>query len=147
MEIQALLTRSNFGMPRRTAVGTDYNRVNLLMAVLEKRIGIQMGDFDAYVNVAGGMKISEPALDLALVMAMLSSYKNRVIEADTIFFGEVGLAGEIRAVAMTDQRVAEAKKLGFKRCVLPKVSIDSLKDTSGIELIGISNVKEAQDLV
>ena len=147
VEIQALLTRSNFGMPRRTAVGTDYNRVNLLMAVLEKRIGIQMGDFDAYVNVAGGMKISEPALDLALVMAMLSSYKNRVIEADTIFFGEVGLAGEIRAVAMTDQRVAEAKKLGFKRCVLPKVSIDSLKDTSGIELIGISNVKEAQDLV
>ena len=147
VEIQALLTRSNFGMPRRTAVGTDYNRVNLLMAVLEKRVGIQMGDFDAYVNVAGGMKISEPALDLALVMAMLSSYKNRVIEADTIFFGEVGLAGEIRAVAMTDQRVAEAKKLGFKRCVLPKVSIDSLKDTSGIELIGISNVKEAQDLV
>lgn len=147
VEIQALLTRSNFGMPRRTAVGTDYNRVNLLMAVLEKRIGIQMGDFDAYVNVAGGMKISEPALDLALVMAMLSSYKNRVIEADTIFFGEVGLAGEIRAVAMTDQRVAEAKKLGFKRCVLPKVSIDSLKDISGIELIGISNVKEAQDLV
>ena len=147
VEIQALLTRSNFGMPRRTAVGTDYNRVNLLMAVLEKRIGIQMGDFDAYVNVAGGMKISEPGLDLALVIAMLSSYKNRVIEADTIFFGEVGLAGEIRAVAMTDQRVAEAKKLGFKRCVLPKVSMDSLKDTSGIELIGISNVKEAQDLV
>ena len=147
VEIQALLTRSNFGMPRRTAVGTDYNRVNLLMAVLEKRIGIQMGDFDAYVNVAGGMKISEPGLDLALLIAMLSSYKNRVIEADTIFFGEVGLAGEIRAVAMTDQRVAEAKKLGFKRCVLPKVSMDSLKDTSGIELIGISNVKEAQDLV
>ena len=106
-----------------------------------------MGDFDAYVNVAGGMKISEPGLDLALVIAMISSYKNRVIEADTIFFGEVGLAGEIRAVAMTDQRVAEAKKLGFKRCVLPKVSMDSLKDTSGIELIGISNVKEAQDLV
>lgn len=144
VEIQALLTRSNFGMPRRTAVGTDYNKVNLLMAVLEKRIGVQMGDFDAYVNVAGGMKISEPALDLALVMALLSSYKNRIINSDTIVFGEVGLAGEVRAVSMADQRVAEAKKLGFKRCILPKVSIAGLKDVEGIELIGVSNVKEAE---
>lgn len=147
VEIQALLTRSNFGMPRRTAVGTDYNRVNLLMAVLEKRIGVQMGDFDAYVNVAGGMKISEPALDLALVVAILSSYKNKIISADTIFFGEVGLAGEIRGVAMTDQRVAEAKKLGFKRCVLPKVSISGLKNVTGIELVGVSNVSEAEKYI
>ena len=147
VEIQALLCRSNFGMPRRTSVGTDFNRVNLLMAVLEKRIGMPMSEYDAYVNVAGGMKVSEPALDLSLVMAILSSYKNRIIDADTIVFGEVGLAGEIRAVSLTDQRVAEAKKLGFKRCILPKVSVAGLKDVKGIELIGVNNVKEAEDLI
>lgn len=147
VEIQALLCRSNFGMPRRTSVGTDFNRVNLLMAVLEKRIGMPMSEYDAYVNVAGGMKVTEPALDLSLVMALLSSYKNRIIDADTIVFGEVGLAGEIRAVSLTDQRVAEAKKLGFKRCILPKVSVTGLKDVDGIELIGVNNVKEAEDLI
>ena len=98
VEIQALISHTNFGMPRRTAVGTDYNRVNLLMAVIEKRIGVQMCDYDAYVNIAGGMKINEPALDLALVMALISSFKNRVIDPKTIVFGEVGLAGEVRAV-------------------------------------------------
>lgn len=145
VEIQALISHTNFGMPRRTAVGTDYNRVNLLMAVIEKRIGVQMGDYDAYVNIAGGMKINEPGLDLALVMALLSSFKNRVIDADTIVFGEVGLAGEIRAVSQAEQRVLEAKKLGFRRCVLPAVPVKSLKDVDGIELVGVSNIKEACD--
>lgn len=145
VEIQALISHTNFGMPRRTAVGTDYNRVNLLMAVIEKRIGVQMCDYDAYVNIAGGMKINEPALDLALVMAMLSSFKNRVVSSDTIVFGEVGLAGEIRAVSQAEQRVLEAKKLGFKRCILPAVSIKSLKNTEGIELIGVNNIQEACD--
>lgn len=145
VEIQALISHTNFGMPRRTAVGTDYNRVNLLMAVIEKRIGVQMGDYDAYVNIAGGMKINEPALDLALVLAMLSSFKNRVISADTIVFGEVGLAGEIRAVSQAEQRVLEAKKLGFKRCILPAVSVKSLKNVDGIELVGVNSIAEAAD--
>lgn len=145
VEIQALISHTNFGMPRRTAVGTDYNRVNLLMAVIEKRIGVQMGDYDAYVNIAGGMKINEPALDLALVLAMLSSFKNRVVSSDTIVFGEVGLAGEIRAVSQAEQRVMEAKKLGFKRCILPAVSIKSLKDVDGIELVGVNNIQEASE--
>lgn len=145
VEIQALISHTNFGMPRRTAVGTDYNRVNLLMAVIEKRIGVQMGDYDAYVNIAGGMKINEPGLDLALVMALLSSFKNCVIDASTIVFGEVGLAGEIRAVSQAEKRVLEAKKLGFKKCILPKVSAKSLKDIDGIELVGVNNIKEACD--
>ena len=93
VEVQALINHTAFGMPRRTAVGTDYNRVNLLMAVIEKRMGIQMGDYDAYVNVAGGMKVNEPAMDLALVMALISSYKNRAIDPATLVFGEVGLSG------------------------------------------------------
>lgn len=143
VEIQALINHTAFGMPRRTSVGTDYNRVNLLMAVIEKRIGIQMGDYDAYVNVAGGMKINEPAMDLALIMALISSYKNRPIDADTIVFGEVGLAGEVRSVSQVEQRVLEAKKLGFRKCILPEVSVKSMKEVDGIELIGVSNIKQA----
>lgn len=145
VEIQALITHTNFGMPRRTAVGTDYNRVNLLMAVIEKRVGVQMSDYDAYVNIAGGLRINEPALDLALVMSILSSFKNRPISPDTIVFGEVGLAGEIRGVSQTEQRVLEAKKLGFKKCILPEVSKNTLKNIEGIELIGVSNLKDASD--
>ncbi len=145
VEIQALISHTNFGTPRRTAVGTDYNRVNLLMAVIEKRVGVQMGDYDAYVNIAGGLRINEPALDLALVMSLLSSFKNRAIPADTIVFGEVGLAGEVRAVAQAEQRVLEAKKLGFKKCILPEVSVKSLKKIDGIQLIGVSNIKEASE--
>lgn len=147
VEIQALISHTNFGMPRRTAVGIDYNRVNLLMAVIEKRIGVQMSDYDAYVNIAGGMKINEPALDLALVMALLSSFKNRAVSSDAIVFGEVGLAGEIRAVSQAEQRVLEAKKLGFKRCILPAVSVKSLKEVSGIEIIGVHNIKEAEEQI
>ena len=145
VEIQALINHTAFGMPRRTAVGTDYNRVNLLMAVIEKHIGIQMGDYDAYVNVAGGMKITEPAMDLALVTALIGSYRNRVISSDTIVFGEVGLSGEVRAVSQAEQRVLEAKKLGFNRCILPSVCVKSLKDISGIEIIGVNNIREACD--
>lgn len=114
VEIQALVCDSNFGMARRTAAGTDYNRVNLLMAVLEKRAGIHMSGSDAYVNVAGGIKVSEPALDLGIVMALVSSFKNRAIDEKTVIFGEVGLAGEVRAVSQAQQRVNEAVKLGLK---------------------------------
>ena len=146
VEIQALLSRTNFGQPRRTAVGTDYNRVNLLMAVIEKRIGLQMADYDAYVNIAGGMKVTEPALDLALVMAFISSFKNRVISPDTIVFGEVGLAGEVRAISQAEQRVAEAKKLGFKKVIMPAVSLKNIREND-IELIGVTDIKEASEQI
>ena len=117
IEIQALVCQSNFGMPRRTAAGTDYNRVNLLMAVLEKRLGMALGNSDAYVNIAGGIRMNEPAIDLGIVMAIVSSFRNRPIDEKTIVFGEVGLSGEVRAVNMPEQRVAEAKKLGFEICI------------------------------
>lgn len=143
LEIQALVCESNFGMPRRTAAGTDYNRVNLLMAVLEKRIGYRLSNYDAYVNIAGGIKINEPALDLGIVMAIVSSYKNRPIEEGTIIFGEVGLSGEVRAVSMPEQRVAEAKKLGFKTCIMPSVSTESVKNIQGIKIIGVKNINDA----
>ena len=147
VEVQALISHTNFGMPRRTSVGTDYNKVNLLMAVIEKKMGIQMGDYDAYVNIAGGMKITEPALDLALVMALISSYKNRPLDSKTIVFGEVGLAGEVRAVSQAQQRVMEAKKLGFKRCIVPAVSMKTIGKMEGIEILGVENVNQAMNLV
>lgn len=146
LEIQALVCESNFGMPRRTAAGTDYNRVNLLMAVLEKRIGYRLSNYDAYVNIAGGIKINEPALDLGIVMAIVSSYKNHPVEEGTIIFGEVGLNGEVRAVSMPEQRVAEAKKLGFAKCIMPTVSIESVKNIKGIQIVGVKNLNEAMQL-
>lgn len=143
MEIQALVCRSNFGMPRRTAAGLDYNRVNLLMAVLEKRLGLPLSNYDAYVNIAGGIRLSEPAADLGVVMAIASSFKNKPVAEDTIIFGEVGLSGEIRAVTMPEQRVAEARKLGFKTCIIPEVSLRSVGKVPGIEVIGVKSVNQA----
>ncbi len=143
IEIQALVSRSGFGMPRRTAAGTDYNRVNLLMAVLEKRLGMGLADYDAYVNIAGGIKMTEPAIDLGIVLALVSSYRNRVISDETIVFGEVGLSGEVRAVSMPEQRVNEAKKLGFTRCIMPAVSLKTVQSIKGIEIIGVKTINEA----
>jgi DNA repair protein RadA/Sms len=147
IEIQALVCSSNFGMPRRTAAGTDYNRVNLLMAVLEKRLGLHLSNYDAYVNIAGGVKMNEPAIDLGIVMAIVSSYKNHPIDEKTIVFGEVGLSGEVRAVSMPEQRVAEAKKLGFETCILPEVSKDMVKGIEGIKIIGVKNIGDAMQLI
>lgn len=147
IEIQALVCQSNFGLPRRTAVGIDYNRVNLLMAVLEKRIGLPLSNYDAYVNIAGGIKMNEPAIDLGLVMAIVSSYKNKPIPEEMIVFGEVGLSGEVRAVTMPEQRVAEAKKLGFRTCVIPEVSVKLVEKIEGIEIIGVKNVNQAMGLI
>lgn len=147
IEIQALVCKTNFGIPRRQTTGTDFNRVNLLMAVLEKRAGMQIGDCDAYVNITGGIKINEPALDLGIVLAIVSSFKNRPIDEKTICFGEVGLSGEVRAVSQAEQRVQEAKKLGYETVVLPKVSMEGLETVKGIRLIGISGIGEAIDLI
>lgn len=143
LEVQALVAETNFGMPRRTAAGTDYNRVNLLMAVLEKRCHYELSRVDAYVNIAGGMRMNEPALDLAIVMALISSYKDRPVDPRMLIFGEVGLSGEVRAVSQASQRVSEAAKLGFTSCVLPRVCLEKVKAPEGIRLIGVSNVREA----
>ncbi|MEF2878707.1 MAG: DNA repair protein RadA [Blautia sp.] len=147
IEIQALVTRTNFGLPRRTTVGIDYNRVNLLMAVLEKRAGLHLGDWDAYVNLAGGMKLGEPAIDLGVVMAIASSYKNKVVDEGLLIFGEVGLSGEVRGVNMAEQRVREGEKLGFTACLMPKANLDSLQGKYKIQLIGVSNIKEAMGYI
>ena len=143
VEIQALVCKTGFGLPRRTAAGADLNRVNLLMAVLEKRAGLPLSSCDAYVNIAGGIRMNEPAIDLGIVLAIVSSYRELAISDQTICFGEVGLSGEVRAVNMAKQRVQEAKKLGFKTCILPKVSLTDEVRTDGIRLIGVSNVREA----
>ena len=148
IEVQALVSHTNFGFPRRQANGTDYNRVNLLMAVLEKRIGLQLGDFDAYVNLAGGMKVAEPSLDLGICLAIISSFKNRPISDDVVAFGEVGLSGEVRSVNMAESRVSEALKLGFKTVIVPKALESKLKKSfEGIEIIGVSSVSDAMKYV
>jgi len=146
VEVQALVCQTNFNMPRRTAAGTDYNRVNLLMAVIEKRLGMRLGDCDAYINVAGGMRINEPALDLGIIAAILSSYRNLALDSRLICFGEVGLVGEVRAVNMAEQRVLEAAKLGFRRCILPEVNKKQLEISqemlNGMQLTGIHTIHE-----
>lgn len=147
VEIQALVCHSSFGIPRRQTTGTDFNRVNLLIAVLEKRLGLQMGNCDAYVNIAGGIRIQEPAVDLGIVMALVSSFKNRSIDDKMIAFGEVGLSGEVRGVSMAQARVQEAKKLGFTSCVIPKVCMEAVKDITGIKVIGAGSVADAIDLL
>lgn len=144
IEIQALVCHSNFGIPRRQTTGMDLNRVNLLMAVIEKRGGLMIGDSDAYVNIAGGIKVNEPSLDLATVMAIVSSFRNKAIDEKTVVFGEVGLSGEIRAVNQAALRVMEAKKLGFTTVVLPKSNINSeVLSVKGIEIVGVSDIREA----
>ena len=143
VEIQALVCQSNFGIPRRTAVGTDFNRVNLLMAVLEKKVGLRLAASDAYVNIAGGMKMTEPAIDLGICLAIVSSAKDIVIPDNVMVFGEVGLSGEIRAVNMAGQRVQEAKKLGFGTVVLPEVCRSSVGKVEGINLVYVSQIRDA----
>ena len=147
IEIQALVCHSNFGIPRRQAIGTDFNRVNLLMAVLEKRLGLQMGNCDAYVNIAGGIRISEPAIDLGIALAIISSFKNKVIDEKTIAMGEIGLSGEVRAVSMIPVRVQEAKKLGFTTCIIPAVCMDSVKNIKDITILGVKSVADAMQLI
>ncbi len=148
MEVQALVTRSDFGIPRRTASGTDYNRVNLLMAVMEKRSGLRLSGFDAYVNIAGGMKAVEPAIDLAIVMALAGSYKNKELPAATVCFGEVGLSGEVRGVTGIKERISEAEKLNFEACIIPEVCLKEADiNNKKIKIIGVKNIKEAIDML
>lgn len=143
VEIQALVCQSNFGIPRRTAVGTDFNRVNLLMAVLEKKVGLHLASSDAYVNIAGGMKMTEPAIDLGICLAIVSSVKDIVIPDGLMAFGEIGLSGEVRAVSMASQRVKEAKKLGFDTVILPEVCRSSVEKPEGIQLVFVKRIQDA----
>lgn len=147
LEIQALVCTSSFGLPRRQAVGTDTNRVNLLMAVLEKRVGLSLANCDAYVNLAGGIKVSEPAIDLGIVMAIASSFKNRAVPDGMLAFGEVGLSGEVRSVSMAQTRVKEAAKLGFHTCIVPAVCVQAIGQVPGMKIIGVSSVSEAIDVI
>lgn len=147
LEIQALVCRSNFGIPRRQSTGTDFNRVNLLLAVLEKRCRMELSACDAYVNIAGGMKVQEPGIDLAIVLAALSSFKSREISPRLVAFGEVGLSGEVRSVSMAAQRVAEARKLGFDTCILPAVCMKGLKSDDTMKLIGVRTIQDAVNAV
>lgn len=148
VEVQALVSPTSFNMPRRTAAGTDYNRVTLLMAVLEKRLGISLAGCDAYVNVAGGMKITEPSLDLAIVLALLSSYRNRPLPPRTVAFGEVGLTGEIRAVNMMSARISEAAKMGYKTVIVPKRKASpGEKREEGIQVIEVATVQDLQSVL
>jgi len=147
VEVQALLSHTSFGVPRRNATGVDYNRVMLLMAVLEKRVGMQLGASDSYVNVVGGIRLNEPATDLGIVAAIASSFRDKEIDEGTVIIGEVGLAGEVRAVNLMEKRVNEAAKLGFRRCIVPRNNIKKLEERSDIKVIGVSSVNEMLDVV
>jgi DNA repair protein RadA/Sms len=142
-EVQALLSPSAFGLPRRTANGIDHNRLIMLMAVLEKRTGLNLSTQDAYVNVIGGLRLDEPAADLGLVLAIASNYKNKPLSPKLAVFGEVGLTGEIRAVSQAERRVAEAAKLGFETVILPYNNLKSVKKVEGIKVIGVRNLFDA----
>jgi DNA repair protein RadA/Sms len=142
VEVQALVSASTFVTPRRTADGIDQNRVQLLIAVLEKRVGLLLGNHDAYVKVAGGVRIEEPAVDLGLAVALASSFRDQPPDPHTVVIGEVGLAGEVRAVSRVEQRLREAEKMGFQRAVLPQANVRSLSLRTGMELVGVDTVME-----
>ncbi|WDV45449.1 DNA repair protein RadA [Clostridiaceae bacterium M8S5] len=147
LELQALVSQTVFGMPRRVATGIDYNRVVLLMAVLEKKVGMQMQNMDIYVNITGGIQIKETATDLGVICAVISSFRDKPIKTDTVVIGEVGLTGEIRAVSMIEKRLSEASKLGFKRAVVPGANTKGLESIKDIEVIGVSTIRQAVEIV
>ena len=143
LELQALSVPSVFGMPRRNAIGIDYNRLTLLMAVLEKRAGLNLGSQDVYLNIVGGIKVNEPALDLGIVLATASVFKNISIKEDVVAIGEVGLTGEIRSVNMIEKRIKEAEKLGYKTCIIPESNKKLLKEKFNLDIIGAKNIIDA----
>lgn len=146
LEVQALVCRTSYGYPKRQATGTDYNRVSLLMAVIEKRLGVPMSQYDAYINLAGGIRQTEPALDLGIVLAILSSFRNVPVDDHMIVFGEVGLSGEVRAVSMAQMRIQEAAKMGFTSCVLPRTNMRRLQAPEGMRLIPVGSLAELGDV-
>jgi DNA repair protein RadA/Sms len=147
VEIQALVGPSPLGMPRRTAIGVDHNRISLLVAVLGKRLGMELGDQDIFANVAGGLKVEEPAADLGIVSAMMSSFLDRPVDRNLVVFGEVGLAGEIRGVSQPDLRIREAKKLGFSRCLLSRSNFEGSSPPDDMNLVGVESIQELYELL
>lgn len=142
VELQALVSPTTFGMPRRTSMGIDFNRVNLLIAVLEKKAGIHLGGMDVFINIVGGLKIIEPAADLGIISAIVSSFREVPIDSRTFLFGEVGLSGEVRAVAQAETRIKEATKIGFKKAIIPKSNAERLKNNFGLNIVGVKDVEE-----
>lgn len=147
LEIQALVTPSPLGMPRRTAVGVDHNRISLLVAVLAKRIGLELGDQDIFVNVAGGLRVDEPAADLGIVAAMISSLLNKPVDPEMVIFGEVGLAGEVRGVIQPETRIKEAEKMGFTKCILSKSNLENCRNSHVIKMFGVNSVSDLMDIL
>ena len=142
-EVQALVSKTTFNVPRRTADGFDYNRAVLLMAVAEKRAGMKLNAFDAYMNVIGGLRLDEPGADLPVVLAIASSYRDKPIADNLVAIGEVGLTGEIRAVSHMNQRLGEVARLGFKCCIIPKNSSEKLEIPEGLTVYRVRNLREA----
>ena len=147
VEMQSLVSQTNFGMPRRTTIGVDYNRVNLLVAVLEKKVGMHLGGMDIFVNVVGGLKIIEPAADLGVITAVASSLKDIPVDPRLFVFGEVGLSGEIRAVAHAETRIKEASKIGFRQAVIPFGNYEKIKGDFGLKITGVKNVEDCLEAV
>ena len=147
VELQALVTQSVFGLPRRTANGIDYNRLTLLVAVMEKKAGFMLGNQDVYLNVVGGLKVNEPALDLGIILATASSFKNVSIPKGVIALGEVGLTGEVRTINMMEKRLKEAERLGFKKCIIPENNKKLLKESCKLDIIGVKNINEAMKAI
>ena len=143
MEFQALTTSTVYGLPRRTANGIDYNRLAVLLAVLEKKVGINLGNQDVYINVVSGLKVNEPAIDLGIIASTISSYKNIPIDKKTVVMGEVGLTGEVRSINLIEKRIKEAEKLGFKKCIIPESNKKLLKDEYKLDIIGVRTISDA----
>ena len=142
-EVQALVSKTSFNVPRRTADGFDFNRAALLLAVGEKRAGMRLSMFDAYINVIGGLKLDEPGADLPVILAVASSYREQAISDDLVAIGEVGLTGEIRSVSNMNQRLGEVSRLGFKKCIIPKNGSDKLEIPEGLTVYRVRNLREA----
>jgi DNA repair protein RadA/Sms len=147
VELQSLVVSTNFGIPRRTAQGIDANRISLLVAVMEKRLGFHLFSHDIFVNIVGGMRIEEPGADLGVIAAIASSFRDKLIDPETVVFGEVGLGGEVRGISQSEVRVREAARLGFKRCLLPKQNQEKIKGMKSIELVGVRTVQEAMGIL
>nr|SUY84203.1 DNA repair protein RadA [Clostridioides difficile] len=147
MNCKALVSPTSFGIPKRTSTGVDYNRVGMLLAVLEKRVGLQIQNQDVYINIVGGIKINEPSIDLGIAISVASSFRNIPIDEDIAVTGEVGLTGEVRAVSFIEKRIAECKKLGFKKIVVPRSNYDVVKETKGIEIWPVDNLRQAINIV
>jgi DNA repair protein RadA/Sms len=147
IEVQALVTATSYGVPQRNTTGFDYRRLGLLIAVLEKRLGMALGQFDVFVNIAGGIRVDEPAVDLGIGMSIISSLRNAAIDSQTVTVGEIGLSGEVRTVSQIDKRVQEAAKLGFQRIIVPKNNLKGLQRVGGIEVVGVEQIDDAVTLL